>query len=133
MFLGYLFGPLLCPAGFNFDGLTALPTDQVMVMAGGASPIKSLAILRLQGVCLARTDQIGEGAIDGCQTNRRAVVSKHLMQLLSANETGGLAQCVPDCVSLPGITPFWLGHNQPLLVVFVGDGVFFVEFLVQFR
>jgi hypothetical protein len=58
-----LSGDLVCPAfdpfGLDFNGLSAVSADQVMVVIGSAGAVEQFAILGLQRIGVAGNGQVG--------------------------------------------------------------------------
>ena len=72
---GYLVCPLFNPLGFDLDGLSAGPANQVMMVVCGAGPVEKFAILGLKGIGIAAGRKVGQGAIDRGQPDGAAEVS----------------------------------------------------------
>ncbi len=130
VFGGHLVGPLLGLARLDFLGQAAAPADQVMVVAGSAGAVQSLALLRLKGVGLAHPSKVGQCSVNRSQPDGRAVILEHLVQLLGADEPDGLAQGVANGIALARVSAFRLG-GQGWDARLVVDAVLEVDLLVN--
>ena len=117
-----LSGNLVCPAfdpfGLNFNGLAAVSADQVMVVVGSAGAVEQFAIPGLQRIGVAGSSQVGQSPINSRQADCAAVIAKHQVQLLSTDETDGLAESVLHGILLPGIASSrLLGHLRTFSIM----------------
>jgi hypothetical protein len=69
MFAGHFIGPGLHLFSLNFQGQTALLAYQMVVMAGGAGPVKDLSLFAGQLIGLTGLGQIGQIPVNSGQSD----------------------------------------------------------------
>ena len=99
---GHRIGPTLHSWSRDFDRATTGPTDEMMVVPGGAAAVRSLTVVGSDGVEIACLAHELQGSIDRGQADAFAVMSQIVMDLLGRSEVVPIGQDLLDCRSLPG-------------------------------
>jgi hypothetical protein len=98
---GHAVGPSLDGGALHLHCPATFAAHQMMVMPGAAAAVDSFTIHAAQHVDLARVGQRLERPVDSCETNSRAALTQHRVQLLSAAKIRQVVEYGGDSGSLP--------------------------------
>jgi len=94
-------GPLNDRRAGDFDGVSAGPAQEVMVVLLGALQVDRLAVFARQDVHLAGVHHESESPVDRTESDVVPALSQRRMDLLGAAEIAELREQVSDSLALP--------------------------------
>lgn len=87
MLCGHILSPLFHRIRLDFDGCSALATNEVVVVrVGRAGPKKAFAVL-LKRVSITGPGKVSERTVDSGQADRATGIAERTVQRLSAHKT----------------------------------------------